>query len=188
MAIVNAARALHLDRRIGSLRRGLAADIAIFAGHGGDPYRAVIEAEPADVLLVLRGGKLLYGDAALVVGLAAPGACESLDVCGAPKALCELAELGTSLAALTAHNAASYPAFFCGIPAGEPTCTPARAVSVGGSTIYDGIPREGDADGDGIADGADDCPAVFNPVRPMDHGIQADADGDGLGDVCDPTP
>ena len=188
MATVNAARALRVDRRIGALRRGLAADLAIFDAHGRDGYRAVIEAEPADVRLVLRGGKVLYGDATLVAALVAPGACEALDVCGSDKALCELAELGTSLAALAEHNAASYPAFFCGVPAGEPSCTPARPISVGGSTTYDGVAREGDADGDGIADAADNCPRVFNPVRPMDHGLQADADGDGVGDACDPSP
>jgi cytosine/adenosine deaminase-related metal-dependent hydrolase len=188
MATIGAARALRVDRKIGALRRGTAADVAVFAAHGEDGYRAVIEAEPPDVLLVLRGGKVLYGDATLVSGLTSAGACENLDVCGSAKALCELTELGTSLAALSAHNASSYPAFFCGVPAGEPTCTPARAVSVAGSTTYDGVPNDGDADGDGIADAADDCPHVFNPVRPMDHGSQADADGDGIGDACDPAP
>ncbi|WP_372791039.1 calcium-binding protein, partial [Paraconexibacter sp.] len=38
-----------------------------------------------------------------------------------------------------------------------------------------------DADGDGIADGSDNCPSIANPT-------QADADGDGIGDACDPTP
>lgn len=188
MATVNSARALRVDRQVGALRRGLAADVAIFDAQGHDGYRAVIDAEPADVLLVLRGGKVLYGDETLVAGLVTPGSCESLAVCGSAKAVCELAELGTNLAALTAHNAASYPAFFCGVPAGEPSCTPARSASVGGSTTYDGVAREGDADGDGIEDAADNCPQVFNPVRPMDHGLQADADGDGVGDACDSSP
>jgi hypothetical protein len=38
-----------------------------------------------------------------------------------------------------------------------------------------------DADGDGVADAADNCPAVSN------HD-QADSDGDGVGDACDSTP
>ena len=36
----------------------------------------------------------------------------------------------------------------------------------------------GDADGDGVCDDVDNCPAAANPD-------QADADGDGVGDVCD---
>jgi hypothetical protein len=36
----------------------------------------------------------------------------------------------------------------------------------------------GDADGDGIVDGDDNCPNAFNPE-------QADSDDDGIGDVCD---
>ncbi len=35
-----------------------------------------------------------------------------------------------------------------------------------------------DADVDGVADGCDNCPAVFNPG-------QEDADGDDIGDVCE---
>jgi subtilisin family serine protease len=38
-----------------------------------------------------------------------------------------------------------------------------------------------DGDGDGIADLADNCPAVANPT-------QVDSDGDGAGDACDPPP
>ncbi|GIW40316.1 MAG: hypothetical protein KatS3mg076_0893 [Candidatus Binatia bacterium] len=39
----------------------------------------------------------------------------------------------------------------------------------------------GDADGDGICDALDNCPATFNPE-------QEDEDGDGSGDACDPCP
>jgi hypothetical protein len=38
-----------------------------------------------------------------------------------------------------------------------------------------------DADGDGVPDGSDNCPAAANPD-------QADADRDRLGDACDPCP
>jgi hypothetical protein len=38
-----------------------------------------------------------------------------------------------------------------------------------------------DADGDGIADAADNCPGTSNPQ-------QKDGDGDGIGDMCDTAP
>ena len=54
-------------------------------------------------------------------------------------------------------------------------------------TYPDGI-TAADRDGDGIADAADDCPDVFNPVRSMDGNVQSDVDGDGFGDACDARP
>ena len=81
----------------------------------------------------------------------------------------------------------SYPLFSCGVPADEPPCTPFRPGE------YDGVATRGPAsrsdwDGDGITDNRDNCRKVFNPIRPMDHGVQADADGDGRGDACDKCP
>ncbi len=70
----------------------------------------------------------------------------------------------------------------------EPSCVPARTAAVSGSTIYTGVPTADDGDGDGIPNSMDNCPTVFNPVRPVDNGMQGDADGDGIGDVCDPCP
>ena len=53
---------------------------------------------------------------------------------------------------------------------------------------YTGAITDDDTDGDGIANGDDNCPTVFNPIRPVDDGAQADTDQDGLGDVCDRCP
>jgi hypothetical protein len=64
---------------------------------------------------------------------------------------------------------------------------PVRTVSVDGSSVYDAAAAQQD-DGDGIPSALDNCPEVFNPIRPLDQGQQADADADGQGDACDPCP
>jgi hypothetical protein len=122
---------------------------------------------------------------------AAPPAelCDTLDVCGVAKVVCVGRETGRSLDQLRAAvGPAAYPLFFCGEPAGEPTCVPRRPQSVEGSSVYVGQSILGDRDGDGVPDAVDNCPTVWNPIRPVDRGKQADADGDGLGDPCDPCP
>jgi hypothetical protein len=133
-----------------------------------------------DVHLVLRGGKPLYGDAKTVAALAK--GCEAMPVCGEDRSLC-FDVTGTTLADVQAAAAGIYPLFFCKnqTPAGEPTCIPYR------DTYPDGISTT-DRDGDGIPDDADDCPDIWNPIRPMDDGKQSDVDGDGIGDACDPQP
>lgn len=187
MVTRNAAASVSYDDVIGQLAPGAFADIAIFDGAMKKDHRAVIEAAPETVVLVERGGKALYGDAD-VVGALAMG-CDVLDVCGASKQLCAMSETGKNLAALQTANMTSYPAFFCGgPPTMEPTCTPKRPTSVNGSTMYTGQSTADDMDGDGIPNTSDNCPTVFNPIRPVDAGKQADADGDGVGDACDPCP
>ncbi len=187
MVTANAAKVTKMDAHIGTIAKGYLGDIAVFAGNGKAPLRAVIEAGPQDVALVLRSGKALFGDDAVVNALA--GDCDALSVCGVGKRVCLQAEIGESYSTLATNvGAAMYPAFACGVPANEPTCTPSRPTSVSGSTVYTGAITPADSDGDGIPDAVDDCPHVFNPVRPMDSGKQPDADGDGQGDACDPCP
>jgi cytosine/adenosine deaminase-related metal-dependent hydrolase len=187
MVTRNAARVTGATGRLGELAPGRVADIAIFDGQKHADHRAVIAAAPADVVLVMRGGSALYGDAALVRALR-PSGCDGLAVCGAAKSVCLQSEIGMTWDVLKGAVANTYDAFFCGTPDAEPSCTPARAQSVAGSTVYSGAVTSGDSDGDGIPDSADNCPKVFNPIRPVDGGKQADADGDGVGDVCDPCP
>lgn len=57
-----AAYALMLDRQRGRIAAGYAADLLILPDSGLDPYTALIEAEPADITLLLRGGVPVYGD------------------------------------------------------------------------------------------------------------------------------
>jgi large repetitive protein len=184
----NAALATATDDVIGTLAPGKAADLAIFDAAAHPRYRAVLDAAPGDVVLVVRGGAALYGDADLVAALAPSTACDAIDVCGVAKSICAQSEIGMTYAVLQTSLGAVYPAFACGVPLDEPTCIPSRSTSVDGSSIYTGERTASDPDGDGITGSQDNCPGVFNPVRPMDGGVQADADADGAGDACDVCP
>jgi cytosine/adenosine deaminase-related metal-dependent hydrolase len=188
MVTENAARVNQMSDVIGSLAPGRVADIAIFDGSVHRDHRAVIDAAPSDVTLVLRGGKPLFGDQPVVDALTG-GGCDALDVCGTAKQLCVASEIQKSYATLGASvGADAYPLFFCGEPMNEPSCVPSRGAAVASSSVYDGVRSASDADGDGVSDDDDDCPSVFDPVRPMDNGTQPDSDGDGRGDACDPCP
>ena len=184
MATTNAAFATGAEQAVGMLKPGFIADIAIFNGKDRPRHGAVIRAELEDVVLVLRGGEVLYGDAG-VVGTAELGgaACEPLDVCGTAKLACVAQDTknATSLAKVKAAIDPIYPLFFCGTPDLEPSCVPSRPGS------YTGLAAADDGDGDGVKDGEDNCAAVFNPAMLIDGG-QQDADGDGIGDACDPCP
>ncbi len=187
MVTSSAAAVTHTDDVIGSLAAGKVGDVSVFAGNGkATPFRSIIEAQAADVALVLRGGKVLYGEDTTVNALAT--SCDPVSVCGANKAICLTGEINKTYAALQTAVGSDYAAFACGTPTNEPSCTPTRPTAVAGSTIYTGTPSATDADGDGLADSSDNCPTVFNPVRPLDNGKQGDADNDGVGDACDPCP
>ncbi|RKH56660.1 amidohydrolase family protein [Corallococcus aberystwythensis] len=200
MVTGNAADAVDLYERVGRIAPGRMADLAIFrlGTNAASPFRAVIAAEPQDVVLTVRGGKPLYGDQALVDGLKGADTCDALDVCGTQKAACVKSEINVTLAEFqgSPDTKSLYPLFACGTPANEPTCEPSRSAvnttfpvaAVNGSTVYSGVASAEDADADGLADASDNCPAIFNPVRPMDNGRQLDTDGDGVGDACDPCP
>ncbi len=201
MATRGSAQALQMDDSIGTIAVGLHADLAFYAASARRDHRAVLGADPQDVVLVMRGGRVLYGDAD-VVGALETG-CDDFtipggfaDVCGTAKRVC-LGEVGTTFAALSAGRSSEYDLFFCGEPAGEPTCLPSRNfmgsatipdASDNGSNYYAGMSSADDVDGDGLANAMDNCEAIFNPIRPMDDGVQSDVDGDGLGDECDPEP
>ncbi|MEO8878138.1 MAG: amidohydrolase family protein [Polyangiaceae bacterium] len=179
-ATKNGALAIGFDSQIGSLSAGLFADIAIFAPGDNKGYRAVIAAGAEDVLLVLRGGKPMYGEQTIVDALAS--GCEALTVCGAQKSVC-IDTPNVKLADVQAAADGSYPLFFCktDVPTAEPSCTPYRDGYPNGTSATDG-------DGDGVDDASDDCPKVFNPPRTLDGSKQSDVDNDGVGDACDSAP
>jgi hypothetical protein len=190
MTTLSAARAMAMDDAIGVILEGRVADITIFDDPDDMYFRAIIEGHPKDVALVLRGGEVLSGDAHLVEAL--ESGCDTLNVCGTEKRVCLQREINQSLNQLTQSAGSTYPLFYCeNPPENEPTCVPSRTLnsdSVEGSNLYPVLEAQQDGDGDGIADGDDNCAAIFNPVRPLDQGYQSDFDGDGLGDVCDPCP
>src|SRR6185436_15435071 len=138
------------DDAIGLLKTGMVADISIFASHGKPAFRSVIEAQPSDVALVMRAGKVLYGDDAVVNALAQT--CDTVDVCGTSKRVCLMGEVGKTYSALQTAASPIYPAFACGVPQNEPSCVPNRPAAIAGSTIYTGVPSATDSDGDGIPD------------------------------------
>ena len=147
-------------------------------------------AGPADVVLVLKGGVPMYGDAPVMEALGAgDGQCELMSDCLSGKRVCVTRDgtgSGLTLASLTA-TFTNYPLFDCsGAPVDEPTCVPFR--DEGDGIAYAGVPSGGDLDGDGVADSADNCPTVFNPPRPVDGFVQGDEDADGIGDACDRCP
>ena len=187
MATVNNAAALRILDVTGAIRPGLVGDVVVFDADGAEnPYRAVIAGHEKNVALVLRGGTVFYGDAKVVTDLDTTNKCEALSVCGVDKKVC-VKETGMSLSEFQNNNSNQYKRFYCGTPDNEPICVPERTRSEDESHPYSG-PKESDKDGDGIADGEDNCPYIFNPIRPVDNGKQADSDGDGIGDVCDPCP
>ena len=186
MVTANAADALHVDDKIGRLKTGLYADISVYVNPGlSGGHKAIIDSTSDSTLLVLRGGKALYGDADIVA--AVNPNCETMpSSIGQNKAVCIQQELGMNFPDLAGVNTGSYPLTYrSSLPKGEPTCTPSRP------NEYTGKLTSSDPDGDGIPNASiktDNCPYVFNPVRPVDNGKQPDFDGDGIGDVCDPKP
>lgn len=194
MVTVNAAIAVGYGNAFGKLAPGYVADVAIFDARVNKGYRAVIDAGAEDVLLVMRAGRPLYGDATLLAADAIGGGdCEDLTVCGATKKACVNSDTGLTLDAVRTEGEKYAPLFLCrgATPPIEPSCIPSRSATLSGdypsATNYAGIVT-GDKDGDGVPDAVDNCPTVFNPIRPMDGATQPDSDGDGIGDACDRCP
>ncbi len=88
MATLNGAAVVGRSQQLGQLARGFLADLVVVHGDPHDPYQAIVDASPREVALVLVGGAVQYGDASWRAVASTPAACETLDVCGAPKFLC----------------------------------------------------------------------------------------------------
>ena len=193
MPTYNNAIAFGLEKYLGQLKAGYLADIAIFKETATKKqHRAVIEAENADVLFVMVDGKPIVGDENIMTSGTV------VDVCGVSKRVDPAANgnptTGEPYTYAAIAGTANYPLFFCDTPEDEPTCVPQRTRTADTTsqetTQYDGnVSAANDADGDGILDAHDNCPTMFNPVRPQDlDRKQADYDNDGMGDICDRFP
>ena len=180
MATRNAARAYHVDDRVGTLEPGKLADFVVFDTRLHADYEAVFAAKLVDVAVVFRGGSALYGDTYLVDAIrGTETGSEILSVAGAEKRIFTVEQFGVTLDDL------SETGFFPIIYSAADIVTDVIPSRPG---EYTGTPTTLDRDGDGIENSLDNAPDVFNPPRPVDGGIQGDQDSDGIGDLADPTP
>lgn len=88
MVTIDAAKALGVADKLGSISPGKLADLVVIAGNGSQPFAAILKATPKTVRLMMVHGKILYGDKDLHAALPSTPPCDALDVCGSPKFLC----------------------------------------------------------------------------------------------------
>jgi hypothetical protein len=74
-----------IDDEVGAIRAGLYADLLVISGDRTDPYRALVEAQPGDVQLVLIGGQAVYGEPALMSAFWKPSRLNELVAGGVKK-------------------------------------------------------------------------------------------------------
>lgn len=126
MMTANGAKAARVDHRMGSIAPGLAADLILVEpkeSRDGGFYTAVATAGPSQMLAILRGGRILAGEAELLAPMRL-GPCDSLDIGGRSKLVCLEEGGGLGYAALKARADAAglWPAFFATVPPIEPPC------------------------------------------------------------------
>lgn len=124
MMTANAARAVGIEGALGVIAPGQAGDlILVDAGGQTDPYRAVVTASPDRMTAIIRGGKLLSGDADLVRALGTKP-CGFVEMGGRAKRVCIAGDAGKTYATLKAKAEAAglWPAYFAGAPPVEPPC------------------------------------------------------------------
>ena len=88
MATKNAAIVLGLSDKIGTIKKGMLADLFVVKGGRAAPYDTIVGASAKDVALTMVGGKVLYGDTDLRAIAYGGTTCEDFDGCGVPKFVC----------------------------------------------------------------------------------------------------
>jgi 5-methylthioadenosine/S-adenosylhomocysteine deaminase len=101
MATSVPAKLARVDHRIGQLKAGLYADLLVIRRKEGSAYDSVVTASPADVQLVVVGGRPVYGDSTLMQQLAPDKKLALVTICGASKAV----DLGNTIAAQSSWDA-----------------------------------------------------------------------------------
>ncbi len=89
MVTINPAKTVAMDDKIGSIRKGLFADLVVVRGDVTHPYRALIDAGPADVMLTTVSGQAFYGAPDLVAAIGDDRAYTTVDACGEAKSLAD---------------------------------------------------------------------------------------------------
>jgi hypothetical protein len=157
MVTTNAAFAAGVVKGLGMLKPNYLADPAIFDARDDTDHRAVVHADLEDVLLTVRGGKVLYRNADLVTALA-PSCDAPVEICGVLKRACTTSDTGHAFTEIQQGIDPIYNLVQCGTPLDEPTCVPSRPgeYPIGGA----------DADGDGIGVSVD-----LRGVRTVVHAV-----------------
>lgn len=172
MVTVNPAALLRASDQIGDVRTGMRADLALFETDGTDyaddesVYQTLVETEQPAVVLVLRDGKVLYGDRALTDGIVSPDDGEVLNLNGKERFIAAKSETGYAMTAILVAN-----------KRGVVEKHPRKPFSIRPSDLnnrlypaakpYSGERTAVDPDGDGVG-AADIDPLYFNLVRPVD--------------------
>lgn len=82
-----AARIVGIDDEVGAIRPGLRADLVVISGEPSNPLRAIVNAGPGDVQLVMIGGVPLYGARDLLQRFWISSDLEEIGLPGGPKTL-----------------------------------------------------------------------------------------------------
>ena len=96
MVTKNPAKLLGLESKLGRIAPGYKADLMVTSGDTSLPYESLMASTPKNVRLVMVGGKVLYGDAALHSLGQMADQCEPLDICGTSKFICAVAPGATA--------------------------------------------------------------------------------------------
>ena len=88
MATKNGAIILGVSDKLGTIKKGMLADIFAVRGARTAPYDTIVGASAKDVALTMVGGKVLYGDTSFRAVGSGGASCEDFDSCGTPKFLC----------------------------------------------------------------------------------------------------